>query len=65
MIDMKMMELLAQEYRKLKQHRATLSKWGSSLGVRIPKELTEKYRLKDHTEALFIPEKDGIKIVLT
>jgi len=34
-----------------------------SLGVRIPKELAEKYKLKNNEELILIPDKDGIKMV--
>ncbi len=63
LVDMKQLHNVAEKYRILKRYHAKLSKWGLSLGLRIPKELVEKYRLKDNEEVSIIPEKDGIRIV--
>lgn len=63
LVDMTQLHKLAEKYRKMKRYHAKISKWGSSLGVRIPKELAKKYNLKENKEITFIPEKDFIKIV--
>ena len=47
-----------------KQYKVKLSKWGSSLGVRIPKELVQKYKLKPKAEVTFIPEENGIRMLI-
>ena len=60
---MKQLHNVAQVYREMKRFNAKLSKWGMSLGVRIPKELVEKYNFKDNEEVTMIPEKEGIKII--
>ena len=62
-VNMKQLHDVAQVYREMKKYRAKVSKWGMSLGVRIPKELVEKYHFKDNEEITIIPEKEGIKII--
>ncbi len=62
-VDMEQLHAVAEKYRVLKRYQVKLSKWGLSLGLRIPKELVEKYHLKDEEKVAIIPEKDGIKII--
>ncbi len=62
-VDMKQLHHVADQYRILKKYQVRLSKWGLSLGLRIPKELVEKYHLKDEGEVAIIPEKKGIRII--
>ena len=62
-VDMKQLHNVAKLYRKMKRFNAKISKWGMSLGIRIPKELVKKYNFKDNGEVTMIPEKEGIKIV--
>jgi len=62
-VDMKQLHQVAEQYRTLKRYQVKLSKWGLSLGLRIPKELVEKYGLKDNEEVAIIPEKKGIRII--
>ncbi len=45
-VDMKQLHKVAERYREIKMYHAKLSKWGLSLGVRIPKELVKQYKLK-------------------
>ena len=47
----------------MKRFHAKISKWGMSLGLRIPKELVKRYKFKDEEEVTMIPEKEGIKII--
>ena len=54
---------VAEQYRTLKRYNVKLSKWGLSLGIRIPKELVKRYDLKNDGEVSIIPEKKGIKIL--
>ena len=54
---------VSEKYRILKKYSVKVSKWGQSLGVRIPKELAKKYHLKANEEIIIIPEKEGMKIV--
>ena len=48
----------------MKKFHAKLSKWGMSLGLRIPKELVDRYNLNNRKEVIMIPEKKGIKIII-
>ena len=60
-VDMKQLHNVAKTYREMKKYRVKISKWGLSLGVRIPKELVDKYKFSE--EVSMIPEKEGILIV--
>lgn len=62
-VDMKQLHAVAEQYRMLKKYHVKLSKWGLSLGIRIPKELVEKYHLKDDEEVAIVPEKKGLRII--
>ena len=62
-LDMAQLGDVAAIYRKMKRHHVKLSKWGLSLGMRIPKEMAKQYKLTDRTEVVLIPEKQGIRIV--
>jgi predicted RNA-binding Zn-ribbon protein involved in translation (DUF1610 family) len=62
-VDMKQLHNVAQKYREMKRFNAKISKWGMSLGLRIPKELVKRYHLKDDEEVTIIPEEEGMKIV--
>jgi len=62
-LDMKQLHSVTEQYRTLKKYYVRLSKWGLSLGLRIPKELVKKYKLKDDVEVVIIPENKGIKII--
>ena|SRR3989344_2693565 len=62
-LDMKQLHEVAEKYRNLKKYQVKISKWGLSLGIRIPKELVKKYNLKDDEEVSIIPEKEGLKII--
>lgn len=62
-LDMKQLHMVAEKYREMKLYHAKITKWGQSLGVRIPKELTVKYHFKDNEEVMIVPEKKGIRII--
>lgn len=62
-VNMKQLYEVAQKYRKMKKYTAKISKWGESLAMRIPKELVEKYGLKQNEEVTLVEEKKAIKIV--
>lgn len=62
-VDMRQLHNVAQKYKEMKRFSAKISKWGMSLGLRIPKELVEKYKFRDNEEVTMIPEKEGIKII--
>ena len=46
----------------MKKYQVKLSKWGMSLGIRIPKELITKYKFYNNEKVTIIPEKEGILI---
>ena len=62
-VDMQQLHNVAEKYRVLKRYHAKVTKWGQSLGLRIPKELVVKYRFKQNDEVLLIPDKKGITIL--
>ena len=62
-VDIKQLHQVAEKYRAIKSFHVKLSKWGLSLGVRIPKEIVKKYNLKDNEEIIIIPEEKEIKLV--
>ena len=64
-VNMGQLHNVAQKYREMKRFNTKISKWGMSLGLRIPKELVKRYHLKDTKEVTIIPEEKGIKIVPT
>lgn len=62
-LNMSQLHNVAEKYREMKRFHTKISKWGMSLGLRIPKELAQKYNFKDNGEVTMIPEKEGIKII--
>ena len=62
-VDMKQLQDVAQVYRAMKKYHAKISKWGMSLGLRIPKDLAEKYHFSQDKEVTLIPDEEGIKII--
>ncbi len=62
-LDMKQLHEVAKKYREMKRYQTKISKWGLSLGLRIPKEVAKKYNLKDKKSVYLVPEKEFIKIV--
>lgn len=62
-LSMKQLHLVAEKYRQMKMYHAKLTRWGQSLGLRIPKELVVRYHFRDNAEVAIIPEKKGIKVV--
>ncbi len=62
-VDMNQLHSLVERSRKLKQYTVTVSRWGDSDAIRIPKELSKKYAFKPKQTVRLIPEKSGIKIL--
>lgn len=54
---------VADKYKKMRTYSAKITKWGLSLGLRIPSELVKKYKLKDKEELKIVPEIGGFKII--
>ncbi len=62
-VDMKQLHNVAEKYRTIKKYNVRISRWGLSIGIRIPKELVKRYNLKENKEVSIIPEKEGIKVI--
>lgn len=62
-VDMSQLHNVAEKYRKMKRYNAKLTRWGKSIGLRIPKELAKMYKFNDNKEVLIIPESKGIKVI--
>lgn len=54
---------VASRYRSLKTYHLKLSRWGLSLGVRIPKEVAKEHHLESAKEVILVSEEQGIKII--
>ena len=63
-LNMEQLHQVAEHYREMKKYNVKLSKWGLSLGLRIPKVLVDKYKLKKEKEISIIPEKSGLRIII-
>lgn len=62
-VDMKQLHNVAQKYSQMKRFHAKISKWGMSLGLRIPKELVKRYNLRNEEEVTIVPGEKGIQII--
>ena len=62
-LNMEQLHNIAEKYRLMKKYNVKLTKWGESIGLRIPKEITKKYNFKLDEEVIIIPEDKGIKII--
>ena len=62
-VNMSQLHNVAEKYRIMKKYHVKLSKWGLSIGLRIPKEIAEKYHFKDNGEVAIIPEDRGIRVI--
>ena len=63
-LDMQQLHKVAANYRTIRNYHTKISQWGMSLGIRIPKELVEKYGLKKEKELTLVAEEDGIRLVV-
>jgi hypothetical protein len=64
-LDMEQLHEAAEQYRKLKRaHSVTVSKWGTALAFRIPKEIVISQRIKPGEKVRIQEEKVGFKVVL-
>ena len=62
-VDMNQLHNVAEKYRVMKRYHVKLSKWGLSIGLRIPKEIAKKYNFRDNKEVFIIPEEKGIRVI--
>lgn len=61
-VDMEQLHEAAEKWRAIK--RATISKWGTALAVRIPKEIVTQQKIQAGQEAFFDVEKGGFRVIL-
>lgn len=50
-------------YRDMKKYQAKVSRWGTSLGIRIPQELVDHYHIHQEENVTIIPEEKGLRII--
>ena len=62
-VDMDQLHNVAKKYRLMKSYHVKLSKWGLSVGMRLPKEIVERYNFLSNKEVVIIPDKQGIKVI--
>lgn len=63
-LDMGQLHQTATIYKKLKNaYPAKVSKWGTSLAVRIPKKIISEQKIKEGDRFRFLKEKNGIRLV--
>lgn len=55
----------AEKYLKAaeKAKEVTMSKWGDSLAIRIPKAIVEACKLRENEKVKIIREKEGFKVI--
>jgi len=56
---------IADRSRALKTYSAKITKWGQSLGIRIPKELAAMHKITHNEEVTIVPEENGFRILPT
>ncbi len=54
---------IAMRSRALKTYNAKITKWGQSLGIRIPKELAAMHKITDNEEVTIVPEENGFRVL--
>ncbi len=63
-LDMKQLGELGERHKEIRKAReAKFATWGNSIGIRIPKEMTDKLKIANGTPARISIEKGGIRIV--
>jgi|GEM_PF-896853 len=54
---------IAAKSRALKTYNAKITRWGQSLGIRIPKELAAAHDMTHNEEVTIVPEESGFRIL--
>lgn len=63
-LDTKQLQDAAYRWKKfVKIPKATISRWGTTLAMRIPKEVVEKQKIRVGKKVLIFPEKYGFKVI--
>lgn len=64
-LDMKQLKVLADKYRKLRDAKSiTFSKWGNSIGIRIPGDVVQEYNIAPGKKGTLSKDDDGIRILV-
>ena len=63
-LSMRQLEVMAKKQRELRRAKeATVSKWGTALAIRIPKEVVVAQRIQTGEKFLIMPEKIGFRAI--
>jgi len=63
-LDMEQLHEAAEQYRKLKKaHSVTISRWGTALAFRIPKQIVVSQKIKPGEKVIIQEEKIGFRII--
>ena len=64
-LDMSQLHETALIYKKMRKSQAAkVSKWGSALAIRIPREIVVEQKIKAGEKFRFLKEKNGFKLIL-
>jgi len=63
-LGMKELHELSNKYQKMRKYTAKTTKWGLSLGLRIPLQLVKRYNIKNKEELTIIPEEKGFRVLV-
>ena len=65
-VTMKQLKVLADKYRRLRNAKEiTFAKWGNSIAARIPRDITNRYKITPGKRDILIKDKKSIKIIPT
>ncbi|HLC62916.1 MAG TPA: hypothetical protein VJJ21_01210 [Candidatus Nanoarchaeia archaeon] len=63
-MNMAQLKNLAGKYRRLRKSKeVTFTKWGNSIAVRIPQEITKEFNITSGVHGILTAEKESIKII--
>ncbi|MEK6861710.1 MAG: hypothetical protein AABY07_07105 [Nanoarchaeota archaeon] len=63
---MKQLKVLADKYGRLRSAKEiTFAKWGNSIAVRIPSDITNEYNITPGKQGILVKDKKSIKIIPT
>ncbi len=63
-MNMSQLKSLAGKYRRLRKAKDIIfTKWGNSIAVRIPQEITKEFNITSGGQGILTTEKEGIRII--
>ena len=63
-LDMKQLHEVAGKYKELrKSSKVKVSRWGTALAIRIPKEIVVQQKIHEGESTIIVPEKKGFKVI--